>query len=53
MVRRFGTRRIARSRPSRWWRSADGTRKLIDTFEITDSEVRWMHGFAKDLVVVD
>ena len=110
MVRRFGTRRIARWRPSRWWRTADrfrssswwfggyelgiafppcwvgnfvydhrsakpddtlepgfvgnhefnfylpgghGIRELIDTFEVTSSEIHWMHDFPKDLVVVD
>jgi len=30
-----------------------GIRELIDTFEVTDSEVRWLHNFPKDLVVVD
>ena len=30
-----------------------GIRELIDTFEVTDSEIRWMHGFPKDLVVID
>jgi Xaa-Pro aminopeptidase len=30
-----------------------GIRELIDTFEVTDSEVRWLHDFPKDLVVVD
>jgi Xaa-Pro aminopeptidase len=30
-----------------------GIRELIDTFEVTSSEIRWMHDFPKDLVVVD
>ncbi len=30
-----------------------GIRELIDTFEVTNSEIRWMHNFPKDLVVVD
>ncbi len=32
---------------------AKGIRELIDTFEVTDSEIRWMHQFPKDLVVID
>jgi Xaa-Pro aminopeptidase len=30
-----------------------GIRELIDTFEVTDSEIRWLHKFPKDLVVID
>ena len=30
-----------------------GIRELIDTFEVTESEIRWMHKFPKDLVVID
>jgi Xaa-Pro aminopeptidase len=30
-----------------------GIRELIDTFEVTDCEIRWMHKFPKDLVVID
>jgi Xaa-Pro aminopeptidase len=30
-----------------------GIRELIDTFEVTSSEIRWMHDFPKDLIVVD
>ena len=30
-----------------------GIRELIDTFEVTESEIRWMHDFPKDLVVID
>jgi len=30
-----------------------GIRELIDTFEVTENEVRWLHDFPKDLVIVD
>ena len=30
-----------------------GIRELIDTFEVTESEIRWLHRFPKDLVVID
>jgi Xaa-Pro aminopeptidase len=30
-----------------------GIRELIDTFEVTESEIRWMHDFPKDLIVID
>jgi Xaa-Pro aminopeptidase len=30
-----------------------GIRELIDTFEVTDSEIRWLHNFPKDLIVID
>lgn len=30
-----------------------GIRELIDSFEVTDSEIRWLHNFPKDLIVID
>jgi len=30
-----------------------GIRELIDTFEVTEREIRWLHAFPKDLVVID
>jgi len=32
---------------------ARGIRELIDTFEVTDGEVRWLHKYPKDLIVID
>jgi Xaa-Pro aminopeptidase len=30
-----------------------GIRELIDSFEVTDAEVRWLHDVEKDLIVID
>jgi Xaa-Pro aminopeptidase len=30
-----------------------GIRELIDTFEVTGSEIRWLHDFPMDLIVID